>query len=121
MNFGNTTSHVKLFFRKILAFSASFSDLVLSNNKLLIASARFSGLSGGTKIPVSLCVTNSGIPPTFVATTGTFKKKASQSNYSINNAFPIFLNLIFSHSTVVIKIFKFLNDFLYIVCIYILL
>ena len=68
------TSHVMLFFMKIFPFVASFSAFTLSDNNSLIACANLVGFSGGTNIPVSPLVINSGIPPTSVPITGMLRK-----------------------------------------------
>ena len=51
----------------------------LREAKRAIASASASTSSGGTRIPVSLCRTVSGSPPTFVATTGKPQDDASMA------------------------------------------
>ena len=51
--------------------------MLLSFSNSLIAFVISSGFSGGTNNPVILLDINSGIPPTFVAITGTCRKNAS--------------------------------------------
>ena len=80
MYFGSMTSQVILFFTKVFPFAASFCAFSLSSNNSFTAWANLFGFSGGTKIPVSLLVINSGIPPTFVPITGTFRKNYIKYN-----------------------------------------
>ena len=57
---------------KSLAKKLFCLDSVINANSFT-ASASFSGFSGGTNNPVSFSVINSGTPPTFDPTTGTFR------------------------------------------------
>ena len=62
MYFGSITSQVMLFLTNVFPFVASFSAFSLSDNNSLTACASLDGFSGGTNIPVSSLVINSGMP-----------------------------------------------------------
>ena len=61
------------FLTKSFPFLDNFFAFSVSDNNSFTEYAIFSGFSDGTNNPVSLSTTNYGIPPTFVATTGTFR------------------------------------------------